>query len=88
MLQTQAFEKTEMAKIEQRQLEAEGAQLIQAAKVAVEKQKVEILYAKTMAEVEALESKQDLEQQRIAAEDAKTAVELAIKFGAQITTNH
>jgi uncharacterized protein YegP (UPF0339 family) len=88
MLQTQAFEKTEMAKIEQSQLETEGAQLIQAAKVAVEKQKVEILYAKTMAEVADMETKQDLEAQRIAAEDAKTAVELAIKFGAQITTNH
>ena len=81
MAQTEAFKETEMAKVEQRRLETEGNLAIQAAKVAIEKQKTEIQYALAMAKVEEAASKKEMERQRLDSENARSAVEMALKVG-------
>jgi len=88
MAQTEAFKETEMAKVEQRRLETEGNLAIQAAKVAIEKQKTEIQYALAMAKVEEASSKKEMERQRLDSENARSAVEMALKMGDLGSTQH
>lgn len=84
--QAETFKEIEMAKIDQRQLQSESETAIQAAKVAIEKQKADANFMKIMAEIQSNEHKMFLEQERVDSENARSAVETAIdiaKMGAE-----
>ncbi len=74
----------EMAKIEQQKLKAEGDNSVAVARVAVEKQKADTQFAALMANVEQNTRKLDIEEEKVASEDARTAVEAAM----EITKHH
>lgn len=78
--QTQAVTQIEMAKIEQQSIKAEGDHAIQAAKVAVEQKNTDIKFMQVMAQIEQGNMKQALEQERVDAENARSAVETAMTF--------
>jgi hypothetical protein len=68
----------DMAGVQQRREEAQGNLSIKSAQVAVEKQNSDIMFAKLLADIKDKEMKAALEQERIASEDARKAVEIAI----------
>lgn len=78
--QTQAVREIEMAKIEQQSIKAEGDMAIQAAKVAVEQKNTDIKFMQVMAQIEQGNMKVSLEQEKVDAENARSAVETAIEF--------
>lgn len=78
-MQTEALTNVEMAKIEQQRMKAEGDMAIQAAKVANEKEALELKFIELMAKIDDMEKKMNLEQHKVASEDARTAVEHAME---------
>lgn len=85
--QTAAIKEIEMAKIEQQQLKNEGELQIQAAKVANEKQLTDIKFMQIMAEISRDEKKIGIEQEKVDAENARSAVENALSFAKGIHNN-
>lgn len=78
-IQAETAMEIEMAKLDLAADKMEGEQAVQAAKVAVEKQKNDITLAKIIAEIEQINRKLDMEEAKISSEDARTAVESAIE---------
>jgi hypothetical protein len=76
--QMKTLQEIEMAKVEQAASKAEGDHAIQAAKVANEKQLTDIKYMETMAKIQDMASKQDIEEAKLDSENARTAVESAL----------
>jgi hypothetical protein len=76
--QMKTLQEIEMAKVEQAASKAEGDHAIQAAKVANEKQLTDIKYMETMAKIQDMASKQDIEEAKLDSENARTAVEAAL----------
>jgi len=76
--QTETVKQIEMAKIEQQAVKTEGDHAIQAAKVAVEQKNTDIKFMQMMAQIEQGNMKQALEQERVDAENARSAVETAM----------
>lgn len=82
-MQVEALSQIEMAKIEQQTMKAEGDHSIAVARVAVEKQKADTQFAALMAQVEQNVRKMDIEEEKVASEDARTAVETAMEIAKQ-----
>lgn len=76
----EAAREIEMAKIEQRAEESEAELTIQAAKVAIEKEKVNAQVAEIMNDIENKNAKLLLDQEKVDSENARTAVETAIEL--------
>lgn len=68
----------EMAKIQQRQQQAEGELTIKAAEVAIDKEKADLEYMKLMVEIEQSNQKAAMEERKADAEEARSAVDLAL----------
>ncbi len=83
-IQTEGKIQTEMARIEQQKLKDEGDHAVQVAKVAVAKQDSDIKFATLMAQQDINSRKLDIEEEKVASEDARTAVEAAM----EITKHH
>jgi hypothetical protein len=75
----ETLKEIEMAKVAQRQEQAEGDLTIKAANVAVAQEKNEIEYQKLLAEINEFEAKKAETAYRASAEDTKAAVDLAIE---------
>lgn len=84
----QAQVDVEMAKIQQRQLQAEGELSVKAAQVSVEKQKADTDFLKLMVETENEAVKDAIEQEKVNAENAKDAVRFAIEMGKEVRSNN
>lgn len=86
--EAEQFAKVEMEKTQmitaQRQEQAEGEQSIAAAKMAIEKEKVQLQFVKLMADIENEKTKQAIEQERIDAEKTREAIDIAMS----IARNH
>lgn len=82
------FAKMEMEKTqiitEQKQTEAEGRMAVDAAKIAVEKEKVQLQFIKIMSDIQSDKIKQAIEQEKINDERSKEAIDMAI----EIVKNH
>jgi hypothetical protein len=70
----------EAMKVEQRREESEGQQAINAAKVAIEKQKVDAQVMQIINDIETKNAKLGIEQEKLDSENARTAVETAINL--------
>ena len=68
-----------MAKVQQRADEAEGNLAIKSAQVAIDKQKADIEEMKAIAEIVEMGIKLNLQKEKADAENARTAVEMAIE---------
>jgi hypothetical protein len=77
-MQVEAGLHIEMAKIEERKLEAEMQNSVATAKVAIDKQKADTEYLKLMAVIEADNQKALIAQEKVDSENARSAVESAI----------
>jgi len=81
------FAKVEMEKAnmmtQQKREEAEGQQSIDAAKVAVEKEKVQLQFIKLMADIENEKTNQAIEQERIDAEKSREAIDIALQIASK-----
>ncbi len=78
-MQMQTIQQVEMAKVQQRSQQAEMDLAVKTAEVAIDQEKVDIERMKAMAEIEEMGIKLNLEKDKIDSENARTAVELAIK---------
>ena len=85
MAQAEVFKEVEMAKVEQQAMKTQGDMAIQAAKVANEKEQTQIKFIETMAKIQEMEAKVGIEQERVDAENARSAVETAIGFAKELT---
>ena len=68
-----------MAKVQQRQQQAEGELSIKAAEVAVKQEQADLAYMKLIAEIEGESSKAMADERKADAEEARSAVDLAIE---------
>jgi hypothetical protein len=82
--EAETFAKMEMEKAQlitqQKAQQAEGEQSIEAAKVAVEQDKVQIQFIKLMADIESGKVKQAIEQERVDAEMSREAIDVALEI--------
>lgn len=85
--QTEAIREIELAKIAEQRERHQGDLAIQAAKVANEKQLTDIKFMQVMNQVEQQNQKMAIEQERIDAENARSAVETAIELAQRIDNN-
>ena len=76
--QVEAYHEIEMAKVEQQATKAQGEMAIQAAKVATEKQALEIKYMEVMAKLGIENKRIEMEMEKISSQDSKAAVETAL----------
>lgn len=74
----QAEKEIKAAELQVQREKAQGEQSIQAAKVAVEKQNADTKFMEAIAKINMQERQQNLKQQELDAENARTAVEMAI----------
>jgi hypothetical protein len=71
------LEKTQM-QTEQRREADQGKMSVEAAKIAVEKEKVQLQFIKLMSDIESGKVKQAIEQERVDAEMAREAIDVAL----------
>lgn len=76
----EVIQQIEMAKVEQRAMQAEGELAVKAANVAVAKEKNAIEYQRLLAEIEESNQATQREDARAAAQESKEAVDLAIEI--------
>lgn len=69
----------EMAKVEQRAQQAQGELAIKAAEVAIDQEKADLEYIKLMSEIQEGNRQALMEERKLDAEDARSAVDLAIE---------
>ncbi len=86
--QVQAYHEVEMAKVEQMAHKNEGEMAIQSAKVANEKQALEIKYLEVMAKLHMEDKKVSMELDKQDSENAREAVEAAIKLSSHMREGH
>lgn len=87
MAQAEVYKEVEMAKVEQQAIKTEGDLAIQAAKVANEKEQTQIKFMETIAKIQDMATQTGIEQEKVDAENARSAVETAIVFAKEITGN-
>lgn len=75
----EVVQQIEMAKIEQRAQQAQGELAIKAAEVAIDQEKADLEYIKLMNEIEQDNQKALLAERKVDAEEARSAVDLAIE---------
>jgi hypothetical protein len=73
------LEKTQM-QTQQRKEQAEGQMSVDAAKIAVEKEKVQLQFIKLMADIESGKVSQAIEQERVDAEMSREAIDVALEI--------
>lgn len=78
-MEMETIKQIEMAKVAQRQQQAEGELAVKAANVAVAKEKNEIEFERLLAEIGEFEANKAMAQQKTVAEESKAAVDLAIE---------
>ena len=81
--QIETEKEIEMMRISAQREKAEGELATAAARVAIEKQKADMQYLQVMAEIRDQNQKSAREAQRMAMDDSKEAVELALKLSEQ-----
>ncbi|MCW1908636.1 MAG: hypothetical protein KIH63_004815, partial [Candidatus Saccharibacteria bacterium] len=72
------LQKTQM-ETEQRREAAQGVQANKAAELAIKEQETQIKFIEMLAKIEQGDKKDAIEKEKLAAEQARTAVELAVK---------
>ena len=78
-MEMETIKQIEMAKVQQRQQQAEGELSIKAAEVAVKQEQADLAYMKLIAEIEGESSKAMADERKADAEEARSAVDLAIE---------
>lgn len=85
--QTEAIKEIETAKVQQQELKTQGELAIQAAKVANEKQLTDIKWAQVLAQLRQGDTKLAIEQEKVDAENARSAVEQVVNFAKEVHAN-
>jgi hypothetical protein len=86
-MQMETLKEIEMAKVEQLANKTEGDLAIQSAKVANEKQALDIKFMEVMGKLEQGNVKLAIDQEKVDAENSRSAVETAISFTKQLHEN-
>ncbi len=75
----EVVQQIEMAKVEQRAVEAEGKLVLKAAELAIDQEEADLDYLKFITETEQANRDAALQERKVDAEDARSAIDLAIE---------